>query len=327
MKWSIDPYCKAELIRAVYSTINGACYNTSATEPQIVANLVWQLPRAINDMATLTGLALRSGGVFVHAQPFVKCKNFPASSPSSVEIGDLLLLRTEMYRGQVSDRRAMLLQAKKVSGFPAKHDNANQFYLYNNWPTFEYVRSTKYLNGKKRQVTGLDLYDASRYLLIADHVYSSQRYGHLIFPHHCYVLTASPTMPDLSHYRCFVSELIDFLLGDAGKAFSSPPPARTRNWDRVIEDLINVTAKQVSVYIKRAAASTAQARGQGLLFFSDVQQTTDGYLHTLLDGKYPEYENMNEVLFQVPAEWTDGDNESGGISIIEFIVSKEVSPE
>jgi hypothetical protein len=327
MKWSIDPYYQRQLFKACYTAINDACCSTILGEPQIVANLVWSLPRAINDIANLAGWALQSSGVFVHAQPFVKCEDFPDSSSSSVEIGDLLLLRTEVHGTQVTGRRALLLQTKKVSGFPVKPDNENQLHLYATWPSFEYVRSTTDLNGKKRHITGLDLYDASRYLLIADHVHSSPRYCHLIYPHHCCVLTASPTMPELSHYRCFVSELIDFLLGDAGKVFNTPPPARTRNWDRVIEDLINVTAKRVSVFMGRAAGSTTLARGQGLFFLSGVQLANQGILYGLLGDEHSLDENTNDGPPRVPAERMWVDNQSDGISIIEFIISKEVRAE
>ncbi len=332
MRWSTDPGDQKNLVQAVNSAVSNALCNSTDSEPQIVANLVWELPRAINRIVSSGGWTLQSGGVFVHAQPFVKCNNFPDISPSSVEIGDLLLLRTEVRGEQVSNRRALLLQAKKATGFPARPDNTNQLHLYNSWPSFEYVRSTKFLNGKKRHITGLDLYDASRFLLISDHgcCHPSQpRFCHLSCHSQCCTLTASPTNPELSHYRCFISELIDFLLGDAGKAFDSPPPSRTRKWDRVIEDLRLVTAKQRSTFVGRAAGTMTGERGQGhvLFFLSGAQPATHGILRSLWMGESYMSENMNDGPPQVPANWSGEDSESGGISMIEFIITNEAKAE
>lgn len=111
-------------------------------------------------------MGISASGVFVHAQPFVRCSSFPDDRPESVEIGDLLLLRSAVHAGAVLERRTLLLQAKKIPSVPATPGNRNQYHLYAEWPTFEYVCSTRELNGKRRHITGMDLYDASKYFLI-----------------------------------------------------------------------------------------------------------------------------------------------------------------
>lgn len=324
MKWSIDIYDYRNLLRAVNVGISDALCKPKLNEPQIRANLVWTLPRAINAFSLGRKWTLKSGGVFVHSRPLVKFNNQKQVSVS-VEIGDLLLLRTEVSGEKVTDRRALLLQAKKVSKFPVTPDNDDQHDLYANWPFFEYVYSTSALNKKKRHITGLDLHDASRFLLISDRTvehFHCLECCYSFYPCFCEVMTASPTKPKLSHYRCFVSELVDFLLGDAGKAFKNPPPARTRNWDKVINDLVTVTAKRRSAFVKSPEGTT---RGQGdVFFFLSREQPGDyGLLHALWGDGASLNEKANDGPPQVPAQWTKSDSENNGISVIEFIVSNE----
>ena len=169
------------LFYVIGSVINNALSDIGKSEPQLVANLVWEIPRAINNLRFSNGEKITSGGVFVHAQPFVKCKNFPDQTKKAVEIGDLLLLRTEVSGEKITNRRALMLQAKKVSSYSIKPDNVNQHYLYATWPSFEYTRSTEELNGKGRCVTGLDLYNATRYLLI-----NNTKNDHCCFCAQCY---------------------------------------------------------------------------------------------------------------------------------------------
>ncbi len=327
MKWSLTSVEYDEIYLSIHTALYNALSLHSTSEPQLVANLVWELPRAVNSISLPGVWSVKSAGVFVHAQPFVKCNCFPDPRPKSVELGDLLLLRTEVCRGQVTNRRAMLLQAKMVTHLPATPDNSNQHHLYTNWPTFEYVRSTRALNGKKRHVTGLDLYDASRYLLISDQRF---RYPcclqcwHIFTPQYCCANTASPTAPELSHYRCFAMELVEFLLGDSGKAFVIPPPKRTRNWDRVIEDLIEVTSLRRSVFMRRAAGTATEGRGQGpfLSFQSGNQLSTNGIIQTLMD-RSSQSEIINDGPPEVPEMWPDEKDDGGGISIVEFVVSTD----
>jgi hypothetical protein len=326
MKWSLGAVEHNKIHFSIHTAIHNALIRHPTSEHQIIANLVWELPRAVNLIPLTRGWSIRSAGIFVHAQPLVKSKSFPSVRPKSVEIGDLLLLRTEVCGGQVKNRHAMLLQAKMVSHLPAKPDNSNQHHLYANWPSFEYVRSTPQLNGKKRHITGLDLYDASRYLLISDHSCSHpcyKHYWHISPPHSCCSNTASPTLPELSHYRCFAKELLDFLFGDAGKEFVIPPPVRTRNWDRVIEDLIKVTASRSSVFMSRASGVASKARGQGpLLFFrSGDPLPTLGIVHKLW-GISSQAGIINDGPPVVPEIWPIENEEGGGISIVEFVVSR-----
>lgn len=325
MKWSLSQHDYIQLFTEVHNAINLAIADPSLSEPQLVANLVWHLPRHLNRVTISGGYSIRSGGIFVHAQPLVKCGSFPEPTPHSVEIGDLLLLRTAIYHGTVIDRRAMLLQAKKICSTPARPDNINQHYLYARWPTFEYVRSTPALNGKRRHLQGTDLYNAAKYLLIEKggsvHCCLSL-VPSLCAPHGC-LLAAQPTMPTLSHYSCFLNELVRFIVGDGGKEYVTPPPLRTRNWDRVIEDLISITATRISSFMRKTTSGLSSNRGH-MLAMSFLSGRISDYSTLSQVGVSSEHINRGgETPPNVPEHWDYGNEEDGGISIIEFVIDSE----
>lgn len=302
--------------------------SSAQTEPQLVAKMVWHIPHAINsDMFQSNGIRITSGGVFVHQQPKIKCFNFPSQRPASVEIGDLLLLRQEIASGQVRERSAMLLQAKKYTRLPSAPDNRNQHYVYANWPEFKYLRSTKLLNNKLRQLTGHDLFNGAKYLLIREtSSFLDPSYWYLSGDGG-YGFTANPTEPDLSNYRSFLSELTEFVIGNAGKAFVQPPPASSIDWDRVINDLIEVTAQRTTTYIRNLGMGT-EKRGPVLCFmsgtFADDGSYSTGASSILSSGDLrsmmADHVGMFDEPPQVPSEPVRTDDEGTGIPIIEFSV-------
>lgn len=327
MKWSINDNDYNSLFLAVTSAFNEALINPTLTEPQLVANMVWHLPRKINAVTFTSGFSVKSGGVFVHSQPLVKCNNFLKPSPRCVEIGDLLLLRTDI-RGNTIDRSAMLLQAKKYDTLPVSPDNENQHHLYASWPKFEYSRSTRLLNGQTRRVWGLDIYNAAKYLLISKNYLpclcnticslncaclDPQLYQNSLF-------TAQPSKPKLNHYKCFLLELLDFILGDAGKPYKTPPHWKDKNWNRVIDDLTKATATQATKFMQRASSGTSSSRGQSLFFLAGIlpKKSTLFAMGKLL---MEENSNNHNRPPEVPAEWGDVGGEEGGLSTIEFVTS------
>jgi hypothetical protein len=301
--------------------------NPMQSEPQLVANFVFEFAKTFKSVELFGAMKITAGGVFVHAQPLVSCQSFPESAPSSVEIGDLLLIRTLVVNGSVSERRALLLQAKKANSIPAVPDNKNQWHLYEQWPRFSYAARSGRLKGKVRHVKEPDMYEAAKYLLIGQGSAASLCYCTLcdVWPfcrNHqwrksCMHHSAQPTTPEISRYRCFSSELIAFLAGDAGKVFSTPKP-RTRGWDRVVQDLIDQTAKAKSIFCGRAARTSASAvRGSGALFCSLVENSAYSVLGSKDDGLNISSNGPPDV----PPEWND-DGDGGGISLVEFIVEQ-----
>ncbi|CDQ12148.1 conserved protein of unknown function [Acidithiobacillus ferrivorans] len=315
---------------AVAGALFNAFKNPDLPEPQLVANLVWELPNEINKINLAGTAKVSAGGVFVHAQPFVACKSFPKTKPKSVEIGDLLLIRTLVEKKAVVERRALLLQAKKSDSIPATPDNKNQWHLYEQWPSFTYAINSGLLKGKKRHIKEPDMYDAAKYLLIGQCVAPSNcRHMccvgwpcHLLYKFHsdiCCHYTAQPTKPEISRYRCFAEEIVDFLAGNAGKVFIYPPQRpRLNGWHKVIRDLIDETAKAKSVLIGRAAGvSGKKERGNGTLSF--MISTTQSPYYLVVDGNGTA--NSDTTPPKVPRDWSQGDD-GRGISIIEVIVEK-----
>jgi len=240
-----------------------------------------------------------------------------------VELGDLLLVRTGIHNGKVHDRRALLLQAKKTSGIPATPDNASQHHLYATWPTFTYVRSGPRLNGKKRHVRVPNPYSGAKYFLIGERPvpgYCHNPLAHLIGIHEeCQLHLAEPTQPTISAYRCFFQEMLDFILGNTGREYLTPPPNRTRGWDRVIEDLLNQTARRESAYTRRAGI-IGGLRGQALIFTAG-EFGAGGVLVGRIPATLLQRREDDIPPTETPENWPEG--EGGGVSIIEFVAISE----
>lgn len=311
------------MFEVISNSLTSAFSHTGISEPQLIANLVWHLPRALNAYKISNRYSVESGAVFVHGQPFVECSDFPVHPPSSVEIGDLLLIKTLKKRGLPTERSALLLQAKKFHSFPVSPDNENQLHLYNGWPTFKYVRSGP-LTGKRRHPTGLDLYNGAKYLLISE---TPDLMPHGICPLCFYGLThsscshqtAQASKPKLSNYTCFALELLNFIIGNAGKKFVTPPPKKTRGWDRVIQDLVSSTSYKTSVFIQKASSGVSKSRG--ISCFISGQFVAGSTLMIRMPSDLELVGDADEPP-RVPENWPDENSDHEGISIIEFIVNQ-----
>lgn len=310
---------------AVCRALHNAFKNPAQSEPQLVANLVFEFPGEINQIKLSGTTQISAGGVFVHSRPLVACSSFPKPTPRSVEIGDLLLVRTLVVSKEIKEKRALLLQAKKADNIPAKPDNENQWHLYEKWPRFTYAARSGGLTGKTRHIKEPDMYDAAKYLLIGQGPAAYRPYARCVWPFHwlfwepesCHHYTAQPTAPEIGRYRCFANELVEFISGNAGKDFVKPRP-RTRGWDRVIEDLIAETAKANTIYTGRAKGNAAPApRGNGVLFFSLAKPTS----FSLFGDDFSGGTTNSDEPPKVPSEW-GGDSDGRGISVIEIVVER-----
>lgn len=172
------------------------------------------------------------------------------------------------------------------------------------------------------------MYEAAKYLLIASDPAARcwNQMWHVDWPYHQFPhrlgvfshYTAHPTNPELSRYRCFASELIEFLIDDAGKAFDKPK-SRTRGWDRVIQDLIDETSKARTIFMERATKKIGKpTKGSGVLFMS---LPNDSSFFSILHGV-----KAGELIKRpdVPEAW-GGDDDGGGISIIEVVIEQRES--
>lgn len=313
------------LTKAVLSALS-----SDASETQQVANLVCTIPKAINDLGHLfhaRGSAVSAGGVFVHGRPLVTSPDFPQAKPKAVEIGDLLLVLRRSGPGGPVWRSALLLQAKKASWPFSRPRNENQHWLYAFWPQFAYTGASKLLTDSRRQVTGPKLHSGSKYLILPKGLDSdeSRMFCSLVWPckqPYCVAdgrapYTARATWPEFTGHQCFILELYDFLFGDAGRPFLYPAPPGNTNWDRVIGDLLEATAREVA---KSMHASPESKRGVGVLCFLSVREPSfvREYLHA--GGASGRLLWTSEEFPRVP-ERPRGDNQGdGGISVIEITI-------
>lgn len=323
-----------DIVNAVDRAVYEAFQIPTLSEPQLVANLVWTLPHYINQVKFSGVTKVSAGGIFVHAQPFVVCNQFPENEPKSVEIGDLLLVRTLVEKNAVVERHALLLQAKKVDSVPAIPDNGNQWYLYDQWPEFTYAKNSGFLTGLKRRVKEPDMYDAAKYLLIGPCAAANSwprtrcigRPCSLFYkyrPDICGHYTAHPTKPKISRYMCFAEEVVDFLVGNAGKVFIDPPMGSCSDgWHQVIRDLLNETANAKSIFMARAAGQSGKTvRGSAVLFMTPTMQST----HFLVAGSNgATNSNLPPDVPSLPDVWSQ-DEDGGGISIIEVVIQQDAN--
>ena len=311
----------ADVFNAANGAIHSALKNPAQSEPQLVANLVWQIPAHFNSIP-----AIRATGVFVHGRPLVTCSNFPKAKPPSVEIGDLLFLRSKKARsGKITARQALLLQAKKANVFPTHPDNLNQLHIYANWPTLTYKSGMGSKNGASCTLRGSDLSDAAQYLIFPDsccRVSQSCR----PWPFRYYgvtndALTAHATWARLTHYRGFLETLIEFVFGNAGKRYRTLSKPDLSGWTTLIHDLVTATKDATSVYISRASSGTTDQRLRfmcGALDLSSALSVGDdatplrGFAQA--DGSDGSPEIPSEPMFEEPA---------GGLPIVEFVIAED----
>lgn len=325
---------RSDLAVGISHILSRAFGDFRQNEPQLVANLVFHLTRGINNASIRSifqscNCDISAGGVFVHQQPQVSCSSFPSSSTRAVEIGDLLLVISFTNGRGGTVRRALLLQAKKaLRHFRGNPGNTNQHHLYAFWPTFSYVRAGS-LNGQSRSVNLGDVQNGCKYLMLGPQICVFEPFcidfdeldPRVISMRSC---TAFPTYPDLSGFRSFVGELLNLLLVRGGERFHYEPDSSNQSWDRVVTDLITLTANRISIYMGRASGTNRQeSRGQGVFLVNKDK----AILKTLFGKNLTE--NYENILFggeEPPniGDYESVDNDEGaGMSIVEVMIAEE----
>lgn len=264
------------------------------TEPAIVAKLTVDIPRVVKKWNSIqekhSNIRFYSCGSFVHGRPWAM-PLFNNSDKRSVEIGDLLLI-TNIFKStndkEPQEQRAMLLQAKKhglnqLNGtcvINITPPNDIQRTLYNQWPEFQYT-SPQNLRDQHRHIQGNDIYPGTQYLLINSDK-DSQKSNDLcpvLQPRVCAdYLTAYPEEP-LGHFNSFADELVNFILGNAGKVFKSDTESRTNlGWDNVIYDLIDYCKTHDSSFVHKEGTKGKGRRmqdGRYLMYLPNIMPIID----------------------------------------------------
>ena len=307
----INPSCYTTLFDTLNSAIGTALTNRFLYEPQLVANLLVQITQQVN-RTKLHGVSVESRGIFVHQQPLVRFTCPPSLAQSTCEIGDLLVLRAERRGGVLRSRSAILFQAKKENRFPVRpDDNFSQYYLYTTWPPFEYVHSPSSLDGQFRHITGRDIGVGAKYLLLRDQPTCAAQCQSC-------AITARPLVSVLSRPECLASELTTFILGHWGKPFTYPALQGSHGWSRVMQDLIDNTGKQLSVYMGRAI--NGRSKAPRMCFLTGEPET--GWLwDTSIHVNQAWYDADQEALETLGDEQRD--DGSAGLSILGFVVTDD----
>lgn len=314
----LDSTSEQKLVFALQTAIDAAV-KKGKYEPGIVANLTYFIPKHVNklNLGAGSGAKITAGGVFIHQTPKVTFAGI--KKQKSIEIGDLLLINT-FINGSLVTRKAILYQAKLFKSLPVRPDNLNQHILYEKWPDFEYVNSGPLLNGKRRNVTGLDLHSSAKYLLLRNGKPLSMTPFHILHPKFKsgMAISAHPTNP-LSTHECFIKESYHFVLGDAGKEFKLLKDGDPDiGWDRVINDLISVTAKKITSHMIKASGGAGSTRGC-MLFGEGLSFVDNGINMEMMDGEPPG---------DIPLDHMDEfDSDGEGVSIIEFVVRSDSEEE
>ena len=297
----ISEYFYLDLLLTLSEAIDVSFCDRHKQEPQLIANLAKNLPYMINSDHRRNSPHpplphTTCGSVFVHGSQLVapcvgeECA-FPRKKPASVEIGDLLLIST-IHKNRNTTRKALLLQAKKVSHACDifKHlENPNQYHIYSKWPPIEYIKGIemhskqqikcKRSGCKDYQSCSRDFIDlsdtdprkATQYLIISENNCEATCpcddciISRSTYPSHC----CCPLPPMFLHPPCYTAELdtktkfnnfvsfncmlLQFILGKTGKTFEDiNKPGNITGWDILVNDLICTVEGKSSSFIKNA---------------------------------------------------------------------------
>jgi hypothetical protein len=203
------------------------------TEPEIVYNLFFAAQAVADWQTNFSSLkpTVSYGGVFTHQKPYV---HFPGGP---CELADLLIVFTDLRK---QERQAVLYQAKM--GRRWKPANKTQWQLLTTWPTIGYNPGPATVSRKMPFSGRSD--PAANYMLLQKT--SAQ-------------VEAAPAEPAFSP-SSLADELLAVLDRKSGRQFSWNRNSAQDDWDELIWDLLEHTAKAVT-----PVAGVGQPRGAGLL--------------------------------------------------------------
>lgn len=239
---------------------------SNAQEPDFIANLVCDLPQYIystlNSYAPQYQYAL--SGVFCHQKPIVDI-----GAIKKPELGDMLIAYIEETKYSVKKCNALLLQAKKTDRIPYKVPkcDAHQLKLYEEWPTFTYLRAG-ILNGVKRDVQPKTLNTGAQFLIL-NRPYKDEKQ----------VCCAYPDKEVLLEKK-LSDQIVDLLKFFSGRTFLYECNSSCKDdWTKMIWDMLRISG--MSTYNRRAAGMVNEPRrvvyGEpDLLGSIDIMSDLDG---------------------------------------------------
>lgn len=230
---------KASSLSAIWHTHHSCFMNKKKPdEPTHVASFIVNgLPFINKEWKKILrsySLNLQITGVFCHLQPQVSF--FMNGKKKTVELADLLIVRRHMSQGKIVKEVATLIQSK-MSEDSTKiiQKNDGQYYLYENWPEFQFTNKNEYTNEKLNIGT---IKNQCNYSLIKkDHCYPENNF---IWPDGCnwsIVDNLNNNMNSDVSFATFLEELFSF---KRGREFYLNKDSGC-DWSKTISELLNVT--------------------------------------------------------------------------------------
>jgi len=295
--------------------------NVQPEEPDFVASLVMNGTGILEAgwHHLLRPYQIQITGIYCHQTPKV---SFNGMSHASCELGDLLWCHIHTNRQGVSNRNALLYQAKKSSQQPynISRKEFDQLILYRSWPKFTYVHSGR-MSGQKRHVKPAAPRRGAQYLLIDDRPPEEPESGLLGIPG-TYPVGSCIAQNPLVDHSDLGSELVSFIRLLSGDPFDDMTAASTEaGWSRVIWDLLQMSVTKAFRRSRSGYSNQPRTSGvppstiDGCLFTASRQPTRlivsilgANNVGTLFSS------NMQGPPAQLEGEWRDEEN--GGISVV-----------
>lgn len=216
---------------------------------------------AWNDQLGQSGYKIDLTAVFTHCRPWV------ASSVGRCELADLLIVIDDRRSGTIDDRRAVLVQAKRLKtskpGVKGTRDEV-QFDLLFGWPTFTFEESAydgKARDFKSRHAPGDPSLSGEYGWIDLD---STPRRWKQWLTANARTFAADQ---DLSRY-------IAHMLSGTDSYGREARPGGSDDWSYTVDELLTVTGKRVSSDL--GGAHRRQSQHLGLITVAELDPTVGG---------------------------------------------------
>jgi hypothetical protein len=238
-------------------THGGPGVKAPTNEPTAVAAVTWVATTAIatawSPLLRPHGLVASLHGVFCHGSPQVTFSD-ASGATRRCELADLLIVADDCTTGSISDRRAVLVQAKRFSKgkkISTSGTAAHQLDLYTRWPSFNFTSAAYNATARNFGKSG------------PGSMGESGRYGGIdlsplpVVWEHIAPAASSMSAGAGTQLAEFLS---DMLIGSPafGRAATS---GGVDDWSSTVDELLSVTAAQ-TVRLK-ASLGAGIGRGRG----------------------------------------------------------------
>lgn len=225
------------------------------TEATAVAAVTWVTPSAIaaawSPLLRPYGLTAKLYGVFCHGSPQVSFAD-ASGVTRRCELADLLLVVDDCTGGPISDRRAVLVQAKLFSAartISTSGPAAHQLDLFTRWPSFNFTAAIYNPAARNFSTSG------------PGNVGESGRYGGIDLvplPVIWEQIIAASRMA--AGTGTGLAEFLSEMLVGAASFGREAIPGGSDDWSSTIDELLSVTAAG-TVRLKASLGGTSRARG------------------------------------------------------------------